>query len=39
MIIPFSASDLLYRARTVYGERIGVVGEPDQSALSLGDLT
>ena len=39
MIVPFSVSDFLDRARTVYGERIGVVDEPDQPAPSLGELT
>ncbi|MEO7060873.1 MAG: AMP-binding protein [Lapillicoccus sp.] len=39
MIVPFSASDFLARAVTVYGERVGVVDEPDQPAPSLGDLT
>ena len=39
MIVPFSISDFLERARTVYGERIGVIDEPDQPAPSLGNLT
>jgi len=39
MIVPFSVSDFLDRAVTVYGERTGVVDEPDQPAPSLGDLT
>ncbi len=39
MIVPFSISDFLDRARTVYGERPGVVDEPDQPAPSLGTLT
>ena len=39
MFVPFSISDFLDRARTVYGERIGVVDEPDQPAPTLGDLT
>ncbi len=39
MIVPFSISDFLDRAVTVYGERIGVVDEPDQPAPSLGELT
>ena len=39
MIVPFSISDFLDRARTVYGERTGVVDEPDQPAPSLGNLT
>ncbi len=39
MFVPFSISDFLDRARTVYGDRIGVVDEPDQPAPTLGDLT
>ena len=39
MFVPFSISDFLERARTVYGERVGVVDEPDQPAASLGDVT
>ena len=39
MLVPFSALDFLDRARTVYGERVGIVDEPDQPATSLGELT
>ncbi len=39
MIVPFSISDFLDRAVTVYGERVGVVDEPDQPAPPLGELT
>ena len=39
MHVPFSVSDFLDRAVQVYGERVGVVDEPDQPAPSLGDLT
>lgn len=39
MIVPFSISDFLDRAVTAYGERTGVVDEPDQPAPSLGDLS
>ncbi|MGY2872890.1 fatty-acyl-CoA synthase [Marmoricola sp. URHA0025 HA25] len=39
MIVPFSTSDFLDRALAVYGDRIGVVDEPEQPAPSLGDLT
>ncbi len=39
MIVPFSVSDFLDRAVTVYGERVGVVDEPDQPAPSLGEMT
>ncbi len=37
MIVPFSISDFLDRAVRVYGERIGVVDEPDQPAPALGN--
>ena len=39
MIVPFSVSDFLDRALTVYAERTGIVDEPDQPAPSLGELT
>src|SRR6478752_6268602 len=39
MIVPFSVSDFIDRAEQVYGERVGVVDEPDQPAPSLGELT
>ena len=39
MHVPFSASDFINRAEAVYGERTGIVDEPDQPAPSLGDLT
>src|SRR6188508_623913 len=39
MHVPFSVSDFIDRAVQVYGERIGVVDEPDQPAASLGELT
>ncbi len=39
MIVPFSVSDFLDRAVTVYGERTGVTDEPDQPATSLGELS
>jgi acyl-CoA synthetase (AMP-forming)/AMP-acid ligase II len=39
MIVPFSVSDFLDRATTVYGERVGVIDEPEQPAPSLGALT
>jgi acyl-CoA synthetase (AMP-forming)/AMP-acid ligase II len=39
VIVPFSASDFLARALAVYGQRTGLVDEPDQPAPSLGDLT
>ena len=39
MFVPLSVQDHLDRAVTVYGDRIGVVDEPDQPARSLGELT
>jgi fatty-acyl-CoA synthase len=39
MEYPLTVSDFLYRAEQVYGDRIGVVDEPDQPAPSLGELT
>jgi fatty-acyl-CoA synthase len=39
MHVPFSVSDFLDRAMQVYGDRVGVVDEPDQPAPSLGDVT
>ena len=36
MIVPFSVSDFIDRAVQVYGERVGVVDEPDQPASPLG---
>ncbi|MGN6781229.1 MAG: AMP-binding protein [Marmoricola sp.] len=39
MLVPFSVSDFLDRATAVYGDRIGIVDEPDQPAPSLGELS
>ncbi|MEU6661528.1 AMP-binding protein [Streptomyces sp. NPDC046821] len=39
MYVPFGALDFLERAATVYGDRIGVVDEPDQPAEPWEDLT
>ncbi len=39
MFVPFSVSDFIDRAVQVYGDRVGVVDEPDQPAASLGELT
>ena len=39
MIVPFSISDFIDRAVQVYGDRIGVIDEPDQPATSLGGLS
>ncbi len=36
MIVPFSVSDFIDRAVQVYGDRVGVVDEPDQPAPPLG---
>ena len=36
MKVPFNVLDFLHRAEHVYGDRIGVVDEPDQPADSLG---
>ncbi|MGH3355654.1 MAG: AMP-binding protein [Nocardioidaceae bacterium] len=39
MFVPFGAGDFLDRAATVYGDRVGVVDEPDQPAAPLEGLT
>lgn len=39
MFVPFSVSDFIDRAVQVYGERTGVIDDPDQPAASLGELT
>jgi acyl-CoA synthetase (AMP-forming)/AMP-acid ligase II len=39
MRVPLTVNDFLERAALVYGDRIGVVDEPDQPAPPLGDLT
>jgi fatty-acyl-CoA synthase len=39
VLVPFSVADFIDRAVQVYGERVGVVDEPDQPAPSLGALT
>jgi len=39
LIVPFSVNDFIDRAVQVYGERVGVVDEPDQPAPSQGELT
>jgi fatty-acyl-CoA synthase len=39
MIVPFSVCDFIDRAAQVYGDRVGVVDEPDQPANSLGAVT
>jgi len=39
MRVPLTVNDFLERAADVYGERIGLVDEPDQPAPPLGELT
>jgi fatty-acyl-CoA synthase len=39
VLVPFSVSDFIERAEQVYGDRVGIVDEPDQPAPSLGDVT
>ncbi len=39
MLVPFSVADFIDRAVQVYGDRVGLVDEPDQPAPSLGELT
>ena len=39
MEVPLTIADHLRRASLVYGDRIGIIDEPDQVAPSLGKLT
>ncbi|MDW3216984.1 MAG: AMP-binding protein [Acidimicrobiales bacterium] len=39
MEVPLTIADHLRRASLVYGDRVGIVDEPDQPAPSLGDIT
>jgi fatty-acyl-CoA synthase len=39
MKVPLTVRDHIDRAAVVYGDRVGVVDEPDQAAPSLGDVT
>jgi acyl-CoA synthetase (AMP-forming)/AMP-acid ligase II len=39
MRVPLTSIDFLRRAEQVYGDRVGVIDEPDQPAPSLGDVT
>ena len=39
MEVPLTIADHLRRAALVYGDRVGIIDEPDQPAPSLGDLT
>jgi acyl-CoA synthetase (AMP-forming)/AMP-acid ligase II len=39
MRVPLTVLDFIERAELVYGDRVGIVDEPDQPAASLGQLT
>src|SRR6476659_9710466 len=39
MRVPLTVLDFVERAELVYGDRVGIVDEPDQPAESLGELT
>src|SRR5918993_4854805 len=39
MRVPLTTRDFLERAELVYGDRVGIVDEPNQPAPSLGDVT
>ena len=39
MFVPLTVSDFINRGAAVYGERIGLIDEPDQPAPSWGELT
>src|SRR3712207_1288835 len=39
MRVPLTTRDFLDRAELVYGDRVGIVDEPDQPAPSLGEVT
>jgi acyl-CoA synthetase (AMP-forming)/AMP-acid ligase II len=39
MQVPLTVNDFLDRAELVYGDRVGIVDEPDQPAPSWGSLT
>ncbi|HEY9388755.1 MAG TPA: AMP-binding protein [Mycobacteriales bacterium] len=39
MRVPLTTSDFLYRAETVFPDRVGIIDEPDQPAASLGSVT
>ncbi|MBO0843614.1 MAG: AMP-binding protein [Nocardioides sp.] len=39
MLVPFSVNDFIDRAALVYGDRVGVVDEPNQPADSLGEVS
>ena len=39
MKVPLTIADFLNRAELLYGDRVGVVDEPDQPAESWGEVT
>ena len=39
MEVPLTIADHLRRASLVYGDRVGIIDEPDQPAPGLGELT
>src|SRR5688572_19730723 len=39
MLVPLTLGDFLYRAELVYGDRVGVVDEPDPPGGGLGRIT
>src|SRR4051812_49967218 len=39
MRVPLTTRDFLDRAELVYGDRVGIVDEPDQPAPSMGEVT
>ena len=39
MLVPMTTCDFLERAALVYGDRVGIVDEPDQPAPTLGELS
>ena len=39
MKVPLTIADFLRRAEVVYGDRVGIVDEPDQPAESWGSIT
>src|SRR4051812_33156918 len=39
MRVPLTVLDFIERAELVYGDRVGIIDEPDQPAESLGELT
>jgi fatty-acyl-CoA synthase len=39
VIFPFSVDDFIHRAERVYGDRTGIIDEPEQPAPSMGELS